>query len=411
METSHRLAVVSAGAAATAEVSSTVEDIHHAVSTRLGRLATPLRVPLMLQRTATRGIYFSIRAGAKAVQFASGAAAARAAGDLGQTKAEPRPPSTLFAALACAFGDRMTGSIGLLVPRMGIHLAGQPISPNSRQLREAFPDATGRLTIFLHGLGDTDLVWHRNDDLPREFDRTGLFTCVYLRYNSGLHISENGDLLAELLDSLIQEWPTEVTEIVFVCHSMGGLVVRSACAQTESSERHWRDLVSHIYYLGTPHHGSSIEVVAAAAIRQLERFPETRPLAALANRRSAGIKDLRYGSIVSEDWVGHPDVREDAQHLDLPLMPNTRHHHVAGTVLSDTFYLADNLLGDVMVPVASATGNRGRASRAPFAQDDSHIIRRTSHLGLLRHPMTVRVISEQLDDPIEPDSKNSSGTA
>jgi triacylglycerol esterase/lipase EstA (alpha/beta hydrolase family) len=57
------------------------------------------------------------------------------------------------------------------------------------------------------------------------------FTPVYLRYNTGLHISHNGQTLAELLNRLHVLWPAAaeepLKETVLVGHSMGGLVARA----------------------------------------------------------------------------------------------------------------------------------------------------------------------------------------
>ena len=54
-------------------------------------------------------------------------------------------------------------------------------------------------------------------------------TSVFVRYNTGRHISVNGRELSELLDALVRAWPREVEQIALVGHSMGGLVARSAC--------------------------------------------------------------------------------------------------------------------------------------------------------------------------------------
>ena len=53
-----------------------------------------------------------------------------------------------------------------------------------------------------------------------------------------------------------------------------------------------------------------MEAVQLAALEQgvnaaswlLGRLPETRPLASVLNSRSVGVKDLRFGSCVEEDW-------------------------------------------------------------------------------------------------------------
>jgi len=57
--------------------------------------------------------------------------------------------------------------------------------------------------------------------------RTTGVTPLYLRYNSGLHISQNGRALAALLDRLIEQHPG-IDRLTLVGHSMGALIARSA---------------------------------------------------------------------------------------------------------------------------------------------------------------------------------------
>ena len=60
--------------------------------------------------------------------------------------------------------------------------------------------------------------------------------------NTGLPIAENGVAMAALLDRLVTAWPTDVRRIALVGHSMGGLVMRAACAVNTDSESPWTDL-------------------------------------------------------------------------------------------------------------------------------------------------------------------------
>ena len=78
--------------------------------------------------------------------------------------------------------------------------------------REAFPQATPRLVVFLHGLMETERGWRLGARQGREDYGTRLardlgVTPVYVRYNSGRHISENGRSLADLLERVVAEWP------------------------------------------------------------------------------------------------------------------------------------------------------------------------------------------------------------
>src|SRR5208282_3568035 len=97
------------------------------------------------------------------------------------------------------------------------------------ELAAAFGDATPKLAVFAHGLAETEDSWQRGGDcvpygqqLRAEFG----FTPVYLRYNSGRHVSDNGKDLAGLLDALVAAWPVSVDELLLAGHSMGGLVIR-----------------------------------------------------------------------------------------------------------------------------------------------------------------------------------------
>ena len=105
---------------------------------------------------------------------------------------------------------------------------------SARLLEVAFPEATSKVAVFLHGLGENEESWRLHADrhglgtestygsrLAEDFG----YTPVYLRYNTGLHISENGQHLTSLLDDVVAAWPTPVTELILVGHSMGGLVV------------------------------------------------------------------------------------------------------------------------------------------------------------------------------------------
>ena len=89
---------------------------------------------------------------------------------------------------------------------------GERIGLDEPSLREAFPQATPRLVVFIHGLTGDEFCWSWGQNLatnPDAADPYGSrltsdlgYTPVYLRYNSGLHISENGRTVAALLEEL-----------------------------------------------------------------------------------------------------------------------------------------------------------------------------------------------------------------
>jgi pimeloyl-ACP methyl ester carboxylesterase len=173
----------------------------------------------------------------------------------------------------------------------------------------AFSGAGDRLAVFVHGLCGTEHSWNARsgpdsvcygDLLEADLGQTP----VYVRYNTGLHVSENGRALSALMERLTAVWPTPVHEIALVGHSMGGLVVRSACHHGSVSRARWTQAVRHVACLGSPHLGAPLEQATGALCRSLAVLPETRPFARLVNQRSARIKDLRSGSLVDEDRLG-----------------------------------------------------------------------------------------------------------
>lgn len=246
-------------------------------------------------------------------------------------------------------------------------------------------EATPRLAVFLHGLFESEHAWgygggrRYGDRLASEHG----FTPVYVRYNSGRHISENGRSLAELLETLVAEWPMPVGEIALVGHSMGGLVARSAC----HAGGDWTRRVTHVVSLGSPHTGAPLESAVHHAAAALGALPESRPLAGLLRRRSAGIRDLRRGSLVDEDWRGRdPEALRAAACREVPLLDGAVHCFVAATVTRSARHPVARVLGDWLVLEASASHR---------AQEALHV-GGTHHLALLNHPAVYERLSAWL---------------
>jgi pimeloyl-ACP methyl ester carboxylesterase len=259
----------------------------------------------------------------------------------------------------------------------------------------------------LHGLFETDDSWRRFPLRgPREGRRTYgerlqdelSFTPVALRYNTGLHISENGHELACLLEDLLEAWPVSVAEIVLVGHSMGGLVARSACHYGEEAGHRWTHTVRHVFCLGTPHLGADLERGLNALGAAFARLPETRALGALINARSVGIKDLRYGACVEEDWRHcDPDefLRDRCQ--EVPFLPDANYYFIAATLSQGPL---GSVMGDLLVRIPSASGRgNGRGRRIPFEVDNGYELSGLTHFDLLNHPAVYEQIRAWITRP------------
>jgi pimeloyl-ACP methyl ester carboxylesterase len=174
-----------------------------------------------------------------------------------------------------------------------------------------------------------------------------------------------------------------VGEIVLVGHSMGGLVARSACHYGRGLPAAER--IRHVFCLGTPHLGADLEKGANALAWALHRLPETRALARFLNARSAGIKDLRYGSCLEEDWMDcDPDEFLRDRCGEVPFLPHARYYFV-GAQLSPA--PLGRAAGDLLVRIPSASGRgNGRGRRIAFEVDHGYELAGVNHFQLLNHP-------------------------
>jgi pimeloyl-ACP methyl ester carboxylesterase len=186
---------------------------------------------------------------------------------------------------------------------MTVRCERRPVSLDHRSLADAFPGAAGRLVVFLHGLVETERCWFRGADFGARLADDLSTTSVYVRYNSGRHVSENGGDLVTLLTRLIAAWPVPVTDIVLIGHSMGGLVARSALCQAQEQDAPWCSRVSRLVCLGTPHNGAPLERRVAQIAGLLGKSPLAAPLARLLAIRSDGIRDLGHGYVHETQWT------------------------------------------------------------------------------------------------------------
>jgi pimeloyl-ACP methyl ester carboxylesterase len=213
------------------------------------------------------------------------------------------------------FGARLPAIARSSNQAMTIRAARRPIDPDPRSLAGAFPDATGSMVVFLHGLVETERCWFRGGTQDSDFGARLAgdldTTPLYIRYNSGRHISESGSDLVLLLSRLVAAWPVPVTKIVLIGHSMGGLVARSALYQAQEQHVAWLPRVERLICLGTPHRGAPLERRVAQLADLFGRSPLTAPLTRLLATRSDGIQDLAHGYVHQAQWATGPVSTED----------------------------------------------------------------------------------------------------
>jgi hypothetical protein len=368
---------------ATAGLADLVEAMHHTIARPVGRGQPPGRT-----RGLTGLVYKSVRGVTRLVGGGLDVLLAQLKPTLAGRASSPQREAVL-AALNGVMGDYLVASDNPLAIPMRLRREGRPLVLETAALAAAIPHRGGKLAVLVHGLCLNDLHWHRaGHDHGAVLARALGYTPLYLHYNTGLHTSTNGRALAGLLEVLLEQWPHRVEDLVIVAHSMGGLVARSACHYGAAVDHDWPRRLTKLAFLGTPHHGAPLERGGNWVDVILDATPYAAPFARLGKIRSAGITDLRYGNVLDDHWQGRdrfahaPDTRRF-----VPLPKGVRSYAIAATTGKKRGDLRDRVLGDGLVPVASALGRHDDSHRAlGIPQSRQWIGYGMSHLDLLARP-------------------------
>jgi pimeloyl-ACP methyl ester carboxylesterase len=371
------------------EVALQARDVHAGIARRVFRAVGPAAVPVrIVHDVIARGAYtaagelgrVAVRGGAGAVALAAsvGPGSALAGGAL-EDSAGGR---AVVGVLNGAVGDALARRGNRLAVPMTLRSPAGEVEVSFDGLRRAYPGATSRLVLFIHGLGQTEDAWglraSRHAPYGGRLAAELGYTPMYVRYNSGRHISENGGELAGLLEQVVAGWPVEVSEIALVGHSVGGLVARSACYC--GAGRTWSGLVRQVISLGTAHRGTVVERAVSATAGVLARIPETRPVAHALELRSAAIKDLGHGGVVDEHWSRGGGER----YAEIPYLGSASYYFVSAGGLSP-------------VGRASAWAHPGGGEPMRFPVDHYREICGAGYFDLLNHPAVYGVIRAWLE--------------
>ncbi len=310
------------------------------------------------------------------------------------------------------FGDTLDGRGSTFATPMTIRAGSEQLPLNRHELADrladAAPSVSGRICVFVHGLMATESIWRFPDDRTTTYgtllaDEQPV-TVLSLRYNTGRHISTNGRDLARVLNELVRVWPVRIREINLVGHSMGGLVIRSACHYGSRARplgrrlpigRRWTSRVRRIVLIGVPNDGAGLEALVNSASAALATVPNraSRLLGRGLDRRSAGIKDLRFGAILDEDWSSADPRATERTHPHRPLsLRRANVLVIAGSVTHDPTHPLAQRLGDALVTETSATGSLDDLELFPRAT--TRMFPRVTHNALAHHPDVYAAIAD-----------------
>ena len=378
----------------------TIRDMHQAVATRAFRATRVVggQVPESVHDTAVTSLYGAISG---FLRISSGSIRALASRGIGRPVESTRRGRRIVSVVNGLIGDelRMLDDPQAIV--MSVRKDGADVPATGWQVAEAFRGGTSHLVVFLHGLCEDDESWTLGERVRGSTYATRLQadtdgTPVMIRYNTGLHVSENGKHLDVLLQQLTEAWPVDVTRITLVGHSMGGLVARAATNHATASGQTWHHLVRDVVCLGTPHTGAALEKVAHVGSRLLRFWPESTPFSGILESRSAGIVDLRHGYITRDEWEGQDLTAQwGLDRIAAAPLPHAEYHFVASTLGATQRHPLSTVLGDLLVHFSSATGVGRTGPIVDGARFD--YVPSAHHFALLNHPRIADWLVEWLN--------------
>lgn len=376
---------------ATSGVVDVVERMHRTVQERPGVFGAATR-------STTRGItgyvYRGVRGGVRLTGLGLETAIGTIEGWLPPGSSTPSSEA-FIAVLNGIYGDQFARTGNPLAIAMSLRRDGVPVDA-THVAALASAQRRPKLLVLVHGLCMSDRQWMRDGhDHGAALEADLGYSSVHVHYNSGLPIAENGRLLADRLESIVAACPRPLGELVILGHSMGGLVARSACAIAADRGDAWSTSLTRLVFLGTPHGGAPLERAGHGLEFLMNVTPYSAPIARLGNARSAGIKDLRRGTIT---FGGHRFVPLPERVACYAMAASLSRRRHRGEVPP----IGDRLIGDGLVPVRSALGQgRDAAHSLGFAADRQWVGHGMGHLDLLSRSELYAQLRRWLREPLE----------
>ncbi|MEP7181542.1 MAG: alpha/beta hydrolase [Betaproteobacteria bacterium] len=387
--------------AATVGITDLVEAMHHTVLRTPGVLG---KSPKGRTGGITGLVYRSVRGVTRFVGGSIDALLGALAPLIAEQRSSPERQAVL-AALNGVLGDYLAATGNPLAISMRFRTCGVPLEISRTALAAAFPEPGQKLLVLMHGLCMNDLQWARErHDHGAALARDLGYTPVYLHYNSGLHISTNGREFADLMETLVREWPHPIERLSILGHSMGGLVARSACHYAALAGHGWTKRLDDLVFLGTPHFGAPLERAGKRVDFVIGISPWTAPFARLGKVRSAGITDLGHANLRDDDWQVTGAARSRAAHDPMPLPAGVRCYAMAASRQERPRTHGAKVRGDELVPVNSALGcHRDAACDLGLPETHRWTAYGTGHIDLLGRKQAYARIRRWLADDPAPD--------
>jgi len=169
-----------------------------------------------------------------------------------------------------------------LAIQMGFQHQSKKLSLDSQLAHQLDFALSNKVVVFVHGLTNLETVWdyppegssnesivgHYIDacfdpvkhspqesygkQLQEEFGYTPLYLC----YNTGLSLEQNGRKFAMQLTQLFKVYPIQIDDLMLVGYNMGGRLLSHAQFSAQQNNYAWLKVLSKCIYLGNSNEGS-----------------------------------------------------------------------------------------------------------------------------------------------------------
>lgn len=278
-------------------LTSAVRQAHEQVSATIDAVAPAAARPWRVASAAApvpRSAYAAVERLANTLPVDAAAAVTR----LGHAeRVAPSQTARGRAAVATVSGlwPHSLSGLPALEVTMAVRVGHRDVALTAASLADAFPQARGHLVVFVHGMAMDESCWQRpgvgstgSESYGARLERHHDLTPVFVRYPTGRGVGVNGEALCALLADLEAAWPTPVTRIDLVGHSMGGLVTIAAAEHATATGAAWGSRLGSLTTLGTPHHGVRLAQLIGDTGRRLAATPVVGPVAEWMRVRSDG---------------------------------------------------------------------------------------------------------------------------
>jgi len=298
-------------------------------------------------------------------------------------------------------GDEFEANNDSLAIKMLFRYNNQDVAVEELSAYYDFKLHAGKINILIHGLMGDEYMWKKENPTQKNkigdwLENNSLANNLYLRYNTGLHISENGRALSDLLEKFTTQYSDEIKQINLIGHSMGGLLIRSAGYYADIQRQNWIDKLKAVFLIGVPNEGSYLAQIGFFVNHVFRKIDISHDdyVARLMDVRSNGIKDLSFAYLTDEDWL-HKDSEDMDKHPVTNVRPILKvKYYLIGGVIGKKSDIVHKYFGDGLVGSTSALTNQ-------FASSDSTsieniIFEKENHMSLLESEQVAEYIVGKL---------------